>query len=94
MAKKKKNILDQILGITENVTGIADNIIGIEPIYNVGKDVAFNTVNAMSINDKKNKIRKHLVDIGNRIYEKHIEVDDRNVRAEVECIEELLKEKE
>ena len=97
MAKKKKNILNKILGITENVTGIASGIakdfVGIEPIYNVGKDVAINTANAMAITDRKNKISKLLVDIGNRIYEKHIEVDDRNVKAEIQCIEELLEEK-
>lgn len=94
MAKKKKNILNQILGITENVTGIAKDFIGVEPIYYIGKDITISTVNAMGINDRKNKIRKLLVDIGDRIYEKHIEVDNRNVKAEVECIEELLKEKE
>lgn len=34
-----------------------------------------------------------LIVIGDRVYEKNIEVDDRNVKAEVECIKELLRKK-
>ena len=48
----------------------------------------------MAVNERKNKIRKLLVEIGDRIYTKQIEVDNRNVKAEKQCIEELLQEKE
>lgn len=94
MAKKKKNILNQILGITENVTDIAKDFVDPEAIYNIGKDVVSTSSNVMAVNERKNKIRKLLVEIGDRIYAKQIEVDNRNVKAEKQCIEELLQEKE
>lgn len=94
MAKKKKNILNQILGITENVTDIAKDFVDPEAIYNIGKDVVSTSSNVMAVNERKNKIRKLLVEIGDRIYTKQIEVDNRNVKAEKQCIEELLQEKE
>ena len=94
MAKKKKGILNQILGITEDITGIARNFTDPEAIYNIGKDAVLTSGNAMVISDRKNKIRKLLVDIGDRVYNKHIEVDNRNVKAEMQCIDELLQGKE
>ena len=75
MAKKKKNILNQILGITENVTDIAKDFVDPEAIYNIGKDVVSTSSNVMAVNERKNKIRKLLVEIGDRIYTKQIEVD-------------------
>lgn len=98
MRKNKKGILNSILGITESVVGIAsdvaDNVLDIEKIYNIGKDITVSSSNAVIINNKKEKIKKLLIDIGNRVCEKKIDVKDRNVKAEVECIEELLEEKE
>lgn len=98
MAKrKKKGALNQVLGIVENVTGTAtgfvDKIADVEKIYSVGKDVATSSSNAIGINNRKDKIRKLLIDIGSRVYDKKIEVNDRNVKAEIECIEELLQNK-
>lgn len=98
MRKNKKGILNSILGITESVVGIAsdvaDNVLDIEKIYNIGKDITVSSSNAVIINNKKEKIKKLLIDIGNRVCEKKIDDKDRNVKAEVECIEELLEEKE
>jgi uncharacterized coiled-coil DUF342 family protein len=93
MAKKKKNTLNQILGIAGDLTdGINKIVPDAMQIYDISKDMASTSSKAMAVNERKNKIKELLVEIGDRFYDKHIEVDDRNVKAEVECIEELLKE--
>ena len=56
--------------------------------------MASNSSKAYSINAKKDEIKKMLVEIGDRIHEKHIEINDKNVKAEIECIEELLAKKQ
>ena len=87
--KKKKGTLDQVLDIASDLSGAARIIPDATEAYNIGKDVAKNSVNAFDASGKKDKIRKLIVEIGDRICSKNIEVKDRNVMAEVECINEL-----
>ena len=91
--KKKKGTLDQVLDIASDLSGAASGVVRIIPdateVYNIGKDITSNSFNAFDASGKKDKIRKLIVEIGDRICSKNIEVKDRNVMAEVECINEL-----
>ena len=59
-------------------------------MYSITKDVAVNSRNVIVINSNKEKIKKLVIEIGERIYKNNIEVNDKNVKAEVECIKELM----
>ena len=91
--KKKKGTLDQVLNIANDLSETASGVVKIIPdateAYNIVKDVANNSFNAFDANPKKDKIRKLILEIGDRICNKNIEIKDRNVMAEVECIKEL-----
>ena len=92
-AKKvaKNNVLDQILGIAFDISKITNVIPNAEQVYHITKDVAENSSNAIVINGMKDKIRKMIIEIGERIYKNNIRVEDRNIKAEVDCIKELMK---
>lgn len=94
MAKKKKSSLDKVLNLAGDLVGVANKLPDLSLLqgYDVVKNVANDSANTISINSKQEKIKKLLIEIGNRICEKNITVNDKNVMAEVQCIKELQEQ--
>lgn len=69
-----------------NQTGIVPDA---DDIYNVGKEVVIGTKSEIEKQIKKDKIRKLLIEIGDRIISKNIGISDKEISDEIECINEL-----
>lgn len=91
MARKKKSSLDSVLETVNNLSGVANKLPDLSLLqgYDVVKRGASDATGALAINSKQDKIRVLLIEIGDRICSKDIKVEDKNVMAEVECINEL-----
>lgn len=92
MAKKKKGVLNMVLGVASDATGIGGIVTNAEDAYKLGKNIASDTKGAIEIEAKKNKIKSLLIEIGDKVYSKNIKIDNKDIMAEVSCIKELEEE--
>lgn len=89
MGKKSKLGLAAVIGTAYGLANQAGAVPDAEGLYAIGRNAIISAKNEAEKKQKNDRIKRLLIEIGDRVITKNIKLKDNDIQDEIECINEL-----